>query len=107
MTKKDKRPRTARRLSDRAMRKLVRDREKLAELEAGGSPERPIVVPTSAVIEGRARSTACVQCEGQLDVVELSATTWEGEPRRIAHVRCRQCHVARDLWYRITPSLPS
>ncbi|HUH03247.1 MAG TPA: hypothetical protein VML75_14720 [Kofleriaceae bacterium] len=107
MSKKNERARTARRLSDRAMRKLVRDREKLAELEAGGSPARPIDVPTSAVIEGRARSTHCVQCEGQLDVVELSATTWEGEPRRIAHVKCRQCHVARDLWYRITAPLPS
>jgi hypothetical protein len=104
---KKKRERTARRLSDRGMRKLVRDREKLAKLEAGGSPGRPIEVPTSAVIEGRARSVQCVQCEGQLDVVEMSATTWEGEPRRIAHVRCRLCKTPRDLWYRITAPLPS
>jgi len=52
-----KRPeRTARRVEERAARQLVRDKEKLAALVAGGSAARPLDVPSSSVIEGRVRA---------------------------------------------------
>ena len=54
---KKKRPRAEARLRQRALGKLVRDKQRLAALEAGGAPDRPIEVPSSSVIPVRARST--------------------------------------------------
>jgi len=55
------RKRTARREQERAARRLVRDREKLAALSPGGSDAHPIDVTSAAVVEGRARAIPCVQ----------------------------------------------
>ncbi len=95
------RARTQRRVEERDARRLVRDRERLAALERGGAAERPIEVPSAAVIEVRARSLPCVQCEGEYDVGEHRS---EGGLRVVA-VRCRRCHVGRDLWFRIAPPM--
>lgn len=100
-----KRPeRTARRAQERATRQLVRDREKLAALVAGGSIERPIEVTSSAVIETRVRAMPCPQCEGPLDVVDHRST---GKGMRALDVKCRTCGVPRTLWFRIVSDEPN
>jgi hypothetical protein len=100
-----KRPeRTARREKERAARQLVRDREKLASLVAGGSADRPIEVVSSAVIETRVRSMPCPQCESQLDVVDHRSA---GQGMRAVDVKCRICGVPRTLWFRIVSDEPN
>lgn len=99
-----KRPeRTARRQSERAARQLVRDREKLATLSPGGSPERPIAVDSAAVVEVRAQATPCPQCEGELRVGEHRSE----RGLRVVAVTCTRCHVKRELWFRLVSSEPN
>ncbi len=100
-----KRPeRTERRARERDARKLVRDREKLAGLVAGGAREHPIEVPSAAVIEGRASALPCVQCAGEYRIVEHRS---EGAGLRAVDVACRQCGVPRTLWFRIALDEPN
>jgi hypothetical protein len=100
-----KRPeRTARRLAEREARKLVRERERLAALVAGGDPARPIVVSSSAVIEGRARSQRCPQCDGHYGIDDHQA---ESAVLRVVAVTCQRCGVSRKLWFEITSAGPN
>jgi len=100
-----KRPeRTERRARERAARELVRDREKLANLSPGGAPERPIDVESPAVIEGRVRSTPCVQCQGAYRVVDHRA---EGRALRAVDARCERCGAPRTVWFRLVSREPS
>ena len=100
-----KRPeRTAHRASARLARKRVHDRERLAALSPGGAAERPLEVPTSSVIEGRARGTPCPQCEGTLAIEDHQAPS--AQLRAVA-VRCQRCGVARTLYFRIVSHAPS
>jgi hypothetical protein len=100
-----KRPeRTARRRGERKARELVRDRERLAALEAGGSAANPIEVSSSAVIEVRARSLRCPQCDGTLRIDDHRAPS--ATLREIA-VTCQRCGVPRRLWFEIVPSGPN
>jgi predicted Zn finger-like uncharacterized protein len=100
-----KRPeRTARRAQARATRQLVRDREKLAALVAGGSMERPIEVTSSAVIEGRVHAMPCPQCDGELRVKDHRST---GAGMRAVDVKCQTCGAPRTLWFRIVSDDPN
>lgn len=100
-----KRPeRTARRRGEREARQLVRDRERLASIVPGGSPERPIEVSSSAVIEGRARAQHCPQCDGSYLVEDHQAES--ATLRRIV-VTCQRCGVGRRLWFKIVASGPN
>ena len=100
-----KRPeRTARRARERDARQLVRDREKLAKLSVGGSPERPIEVGSVAVIEGRARAMACPQCEGTYRVADHRAPK---SGLRVLDVTCQVCGVSRELWFRLVSNEPN
>lgn len=95
---------TARRQAERAARELVRDRERLAALVPGGSRDRPIDVVSSSVIESRARSQKCPQCDGSYRVVDHQA---ESATLRVVQVSCLSCGVSRRLWFRITATGPS
>lgn len=86
-----------------AARKLVRDRERLAAMERGGSPARPIDVPSASVVETRARALPCAQCEGEYQVKDHQSEAG----LRVVSVTCRRCHVSRRLWFRIAPNGPS
>jgi hypothetical protein len=79
-------------------RELVRDRELLASLVPGGSPERPITVSSAAVIEIRAEAMPCHQCEGHTRIREHAA---EGPGRRRIDLACTRCSTRRSLWFRI------
>ncbi len=82
-------------------RRLVREREALAAQAPGGSRARPIDVGTASVIEVRANQTPCPQCAGELRVRTHEAPA--PKLRRI-DVQCRQCCVARSLWFRLVPA---
>jgi hypothetical protein len=104
MGKRD-RPRTARRKDERKLRELVTAREKLAALAPGGSPERPIVVETAAVVELRAGDSRCVQCQGRMRIDSHRAETVGGELLRVVDARCLSCGTPRSLWFKIVPHL--
>ena len=100
-----KRPeRTERRARERAARDLVRDREKLALLSPGGAAERPIVVPSSAVIEVRIHGTRCIQCDGDYRIVDHRSA---GQGVRPVDVRCNRCGAPRTLWFKIVEDQPN
>lgn len=100
-----KRPeRTARRRTEREARALVRDREKLSALSPGGAPERPIAVPSAAVIDVRIRSLPCPQCDGRYRVADDQT---EGAGLRRLDVVCQRCGVGRSIWFRIVVDEPN
>ncbi len=94
---KPKRARTERR---EAIRSAVKDAKaglKLSALEAGGAQGRPITVSSASVIEPHAASIPCAACGGGVRVEEHRA---ESNLRAVT-VRCTQCSVRRDLFFRI------
>jgi hypothetical protein len=103
VTRRPVRTRTARRAEERAARQQVRDRQRLATLERGGAPERPIEVTSAAVIEPRARSMRCPLCDGDAELLEHRAEAG----LRVVELRCRRCHAPRRLWFRLVASGPS
>ena len=104
---KKTRPRGERRVRERAARQLVRDRQKLAALSPGGAAERPIDVPSAAVIPLRARATPCPLCEGALGIEHESAESRAGRLVHAVHVSCARCGVPRTLWFHVVGLLPS
>jgi len=92
------RPRAARREAERASRKLGDAREKLFRLEPGGSPERPIEIPTASVVESRARALGCARCGGQTTIEDHAAVVVEAGARRRVRVRCPACRASFDVW---------
>lgn len=100
-----KRPeRTERRARERAARRMVRDREQLAQLSPGGSAERPVEVDSPAVIEGRVASLRCPQCDGEYTLDDHRSA---GPGLRVVAVTCRMCRVKRELWFRLGTSAPN
>jgi predicted Zn finger-like uncharacterized protein len=93
-----RRKRTEQRERARAMRKLVRDREKLAALSVGGSEARPIQITSAAVVEVRVRHLTCPQCEGEYRIREHRAPA---SGLRSVDVTCQRCGVSRTLWFRL------
>lgn len=98
MPPKPKRPRSERRQADRALRKEIDARDRLASAAPGGAPSHPLVVASAAVIEGQARSTPCPQCGGELDLRRHDAASGD---ERVVHLVCRLCHTPRALHFRI------
>lgn len=101
------RPRRKQRQQERTLRKQIARTETLAAKLPGGSPEQPIEVASSSVVEIRARATPCVQCDGDLELRgDRAMSTPRGIVREIAAV-CRRCHAPRTLWFRIAPAVMS
>ncbi len=88
----------------RVMRQLVRERERLAELSRGGSPQNPIPVAAASVVEVRASAMACPQCAASYRVDDHRAPA---AGLRAVDVTCRQCGVARTLWFRLIEFAPN
>lgn len=104
MAKRKVSKRETRREADRAVEKLFEAREKLAKLEPGGSPDRPIDAVSASVIEGQARSLGCVRgCEGETRIVDHEAKTLEGERLRVVRTDCARCGTKRTLYFRVQP----
>jgi hypothetical protein len=107
MAKKPLSARTLRRVGERDQEKLARDRERLFALEPGGTAARPLIVESASVIEPTARAVRCPRCVGELRVEEHAARIVGGVSLRAVRLRCAQCGVPRELWFRITLALPS
>ena len=89
----------------RAERANARMQQRVRDLEAqqeGGSPERPIIVASTAVIEGRAARFSCTACGGEVDVAEHRAEVIAGVRMRVARVSCRMCRLERPVYFRLT-----
>ena len=103
--KRPERPdRAERRARERAARSLVRDKEKLARREVGGSEAHPIEVASSAVVEIRVRSMPCPQCDGSYAIVDHRSA---GHGIRPVDVKCNVCGTPRTLWFRIVEDEPN
>jgi hypothetical protein len=102
-----RRPRAQRRADSRRDAKVVRDRERLAALEPGGTPERPIEVTTASLVEPKARATPCPICSDSVRVTDHTASTISGVPLRLAHVFCPMCGHARVVYFAVRPPLPN
>ena len=83
--------------------KLAEARLKLARLEPGGTPERPIEVTSASVVEPHALGLPCAACGDPTRLDEHSATGG----LRVAHVRCTRCGVRREIFFRIGSNLAS
>lgn len=97
---------------EREVVKLARARVKLASLEAGGAPERPIEVASASVIDLHASSMACAACGEpgvRVDAHDALSVLDAGQERRlrVARVRCPRCGHRRDVFFRIGTALPS
>ena len=89
------------------MDKLVRQRERLAAIEAGGAPGRPIEVGSASVIEVTAESMRCTRCESYLRVEAHEAKTIDGVSLRLVTCVCKRCGARRVIHFRILTALPS
>jgi hypothetical protein len=104
---KKKSARAERRERERSLEKLHRQREKLAALEPGGSPERPVDLESASLVEPRARAEPCLRCGGEMRSVEHRAEALDRRRLRIAVARCARCGHARTFYFRLVPSAPS
>ena len=94
-----------RRAGLRAAEKIGRDRQRLAELEPGGSPERPIDVVSASLVEVVAQGANCLRCGGVMRIDEHLAATVDGRRVRIARMACVLCGGERTIYFRIAGSL--
>jgi ribosomal protein S27AE len=88
-----------------AVRQHVRDLERLASLEPGGAPDRPIEVDAPPLVDVMAEQRACPLCQGSLHLLEHAAETIEGERLRVARVKCGACGSAREIYFRLSVPL--
>ncbi|MDX2167433.1 MAG: hypothetical protein SF182_10235 [Deltaproteobacteria bacterium] len=100
-----RRGRAQRRLRDRAQQRLAQEIEQLAQLEDGGSPERPIPVDSVAVIELRATANPCPLCGGPLKLEAHTAEAIDGVRLRVAAVACTLCGSQRAVYFRLDEPL--
>ena len=99
------RPRRQQREQQRALRKTVRQLERLAAELPGGSPERPLDVGSASVVETKARAIPCIQCGAtELELRGDQATSTARGVLRELTMACRQCHAPRAAWFRVATS---
>jgi predicted RNA-binding Zn-ribbon protein involved in translation (DUF1610 family) len=102
-----RKPRSQRRADARRSAKDVRDRERLARLESGGTPEHPIDVISASLVEAKARSMVCPVCGAFVRVDEHAARSINEVPLRLAHVSCPMCGHRRVVYFAIRAPLPN
>jgi hypothetical protein len=92
------RKRTQTREAQRSAVKDAKQRLKLAALEDGGTPERPIRVASASVVEPHVDSIPCVVCGQKVRIQAHDARDQNGTVLRSVHVKCTQCGVARVVY---------
>jgi hypothetical protein len=115
MAKKKLSPRAERRSFERAAKKLGEGRERLARLEPGGDPARPVSLDSASQVEPHALALTCLRCGSPYRLDEHAAVpvprpSREGaapEILRVAKLRCSQCGARREVWFRLAPALPN
>ncbi len=86
----------------RTRRKALRIRMQLEQVWAeqeGVSPEHPIMVDSPSVVEPKAESANCPNCEHPMRVVEHTAETRAGRRLRVTYLRCDVCGDERALFF--------
>ncbi len=91
--------RALRRAREREHQKLARDLDRLAHLEPGGSPERPIEIVSPAQVEVMALARPCPLCGGSQRLEEHAAVTLGEARRRIARMVCAVCGTRRAIYF--------
>jgi hypothetical protein len=104
--KKRKRARTERREADRRAKKQLSDRLRLAALEPGGAPDRPVEVASASQIDVVARSMACPACSERLFPGHQRSTVAGGRVRREVDMECRRCGHRRSAYFVVVEPLP-
>ncbi len=99
--KRSPRSRTIERERERGQEKLLAARQRLAQLEPGGSPERPLEVGSASVVELRAEADPCLRCGAATRTEEHGAVHTPSGLLRAVKVRCRACGQTRDFFLRI------
>jgi hypothetical protein len=107
MARKKSSSRAVRRQAARSAEKIARARERLARLEEGGGPDRPIEVESASQIEPHALALPCLRCDGPNRLHEHNAETVLGQRLRVVRMACPRCGAAREVWFRISEKLPS
>ena len=79
----------------------MRDQERLARLQPGGTPERPLPIESPAQVDVIAAATPCPLCGGTLRLAEHAAETLAGVRLRVAHLTCTRCRAPRALYFRL------
>ena len=105
MGKRKPSARTERRVRARAHEALVHDLERLARLAPGGAPDRPIAIASPAQLEPMVQAMPCPLCQGALGLEEHAAETHDGTRLRVARLRCVECGVRREVYFRLTGAL--
>lgn len=85
--------------------KLTRDRERLARLQPGGAPDRPIGVSSPTQVDVIAARAPCPLCDTTLHLQQHVASTVKGTRLRVAHLVCSLCGVKRSLYFRLEQPL--
>ncbi|MDB4974413.1 MAG: hypothetical protein JWN48_2754 [Myxococcaceae bacterium] len=102
------RPRTLSRKLDaqleRKQEKLYDARKKLAAVDLGGSPERPLDVSSASVVETRAESEPCLRCGEPVRSVEHTTVQGPNGLLRVIKLGCRSCGSERTMFVRIVTS---
>ncbi|TMA52567.1 MAG: hypothetical protein E6J75_16665 [Deltaproteobacteria bacterium] len=96
---RDSRP--VRRQRAREQARLVRDQERLARLQPGGAPERPLQVESPAQVDVVATASPCPLCGGTLRLEEHAAERVGGVSLRVARLRCTRCGISRSRYFRL------
>ncbi|HEX3772258.1 MAG TPA: hypothetical protein VHV30_15385 [Polyangiaceae bacterium] len=107
MAKKKLSPRAERRVAARVAGKLSAARERLAGLEPGGDPSRPLPLESASQVEPHALSLACLWCGAAYRLDEHAAVPVGGEMLRVARLQCAQCGARREVWFRLAPPRPN
>jgi hypothetical protein len=111
VAKKKLSPRAERRLAARAAGKLGAARERLASLEPGGAPSRPLPLESASQVEPHALSLPCLRCGAAYRLDEHAAVPVPrdggAEMLRVARLQCAQCGARREVWFRLTPARPN
>jgi hypothetical protein len=102
--KRAARPRTELRELERQQEKLWHAREKLALLEPGGTPERPLDVRSASVVEARAEAEPCLRCGQPVRCEEHTVLKTRNGLVRVTKLRCPSCAATRELYFRILES---
>lgn len=80
---------------------LALARERLALLQPGGAPGRPVDVVSASQIEVRAEGTPCLACQGPNRIDEHTAERLDGHDVRVVRLHCHHCGARRVMYFRV------
>lgn len=80
-----------------------RARDELARLEAGAAADHPLALPSASLVELEATAHPCLRCLSRVRVDDHVVEYGAAGPLRVAHVKCPQCGLERDMYFRIVP----